>query len=138
MNVEGPRIDVNYIVVSIFSAVTSGAGGVFETVTCMSLSFMLIKLISYRHEAIGGSQTPFIPFGGGQAITLATSGAGVVTSFGGSEYTAATAAAASVASSLHSNAARGVEWVGFTSPMFFALLSVVGGTFFGAWITLFV
>ena len=45
--------------------------------------------------AIGGSLATVVTSEGGQAITLATSGAGKVTSFAGSEYTVATAAVAS-------------------------------------------
>jgi hypothetical protein len=41
--------------------------------------------------AIGGSVFTEVTQVGGSAITLATSGAGVVTSFGGSVYTAASA-----------------------------------------------
>jgi hypothetical protein len=46
--------------------------------------------------AIGGSLATVITSEGGQAITLATSGGGVVTSFAGHHYTVATAAASSI------------------------------------------
>jgi hypothetical protein len=48
--------------------------------------------------AIGGSVFTEVTSAGGGAITLASSGAGVVTSFAGSVYTVATSAASSAAS----------------------------------------
>jgi hypothetical protein len=49
--------------------------------------------------AIGGSVFTEITSAGGAAITLASSGAGVVTSFAGSVYTVATSAASAARSS---------------------------------------
>ncbi len=68
---------------------------------------------------------------GGEAITLAGSGAGRVTSFAGSEFTALTSAVSAAASN---NAAVGVFTL--NAPLLAGLLAVAGGTLVGAVLTI--
>lgn len=97
---------------------------------------------SYRdsqcHSAIGGQAATVVTSIGGEAITLAGSAGGHVTSFAGSEYTVATAAVASVVSSVTGsrNAAAGAHSLGFTPSVIMGLTTVVVGALVGAAITL--
>jgi len=79
--------------------------------------------------SVSGAVESIVTSVGGGAITLAASGSGVVTSFAGSQYTiiASPTNTANVAVRIHS--------VSF-APMLTALVTVVGGTLFGAWVTL--
>jgi len=82
--------------------------------------------------AVGGSLVTVLTSEGGQAVTLAGNGVGKVTSIAGSQYTVATAAIGSATS----NAAMSTHSIGFTKSALTGLASIVGGIFFGAWLTL--
>ena len=72
---------------SIFGEITSGAGGVFSTVTCQPSSILTPTLYLIQKIAVGGEAFTIITSEGGKGFTLATSGAGVATSVLGSVYT---------------------------------------------------
>lgn len=87
--------------------------------------------------AVGGHGATIITSVGGQAITLATSGAGVGTSVFGSFYTVATGAAASAASGVtHSNAANIGTPFGFTAAHAFGAVTIICSALVGALMTL--
>lgn len=77
-----------------------------------------------------GAAETIVASAGGAAYTLVTSGVGVVTSIGGSEFTV-------VASP--TSTPNGAGSVQSLSPIFLptlmTLVTVVGGTLLGAWIT---
>jgi len=103
---------------SVDGKVTSVAGGVYATVT-----------------SIAGKAETIVTSDGGAAITLATGAGAQVTSFAGSQYTVLQGAVAT--SSPSSNAATNLRSFGFaSSPVLTGLVTVVGGAFVGAWITL--
>ncbi|THH10529.1 hypothetical protein EW146_g8346 [Bondarzewia mesenterica] len=120
---------------SVFTEATSGGGQILTHVT-----------------SFGGKAFTEVSSVGGQVITLATSGAGVVTSFGGSVYTVATgnvvSAASSVASAASSAGSAASSAVTSASaghmampshigiPLLTSVAAIAGGIFFGAWTTL--
>lgn len=73
---------------SVFTDATSLGGVIATKVTCKREYSSLASLYSNSSPAIGGSLATVVTSEGGQAITLATSGAGRVTSFAGATYTA--------------------------------------------------
>ncbi len=83
-----------------------------------------------RRIAEGGHVFTVITSAGGEGFTLATSGAGEVTSVFGSVYTVATAAASSA------NAAVGAPSFGVTSSLLVGFATVILSTMIGAVITL--
>jgi hypothetical protein len=68
----------------------------------------------------------------GQAITLAASGAGALTSFAGSQYTVATAAAESIGTTPPNNHGAAT----FELPSLLGLVTVVGSAIVGALLTI--
>jgi len=80
---------------------------------------------------VGGVAETMVSSAGGPAVTLAPSGSGgVLTSLGGSEFTviAAPTGTANAATNVHSMTLK-------ASPVLAALVTVVGGTLLGAWLT---
>jgi hypothetical protein len=88
------------------------------------------KPLHISSVAINGVAESIVTSVGGPAITLAASGAGVVTSFAGSEFTviAGPTSTANAAVNVHSVTLN-------ASPVLTALITVVGGTLLGAWLT---
>lgn len=103
--------------------------GVFQTVTCIWI--YILESVSWLNFlfplAIGGKALTIVTSEGGDAITLATSGAGVVTSKFGSIYTVATAAAASAA---HNGAAT--PSTSMQAPLLIGIATVMISTMLGA------
>ncbi|KAN0100535.1 hypothetical protein V8E55_000519 [Tylopilus felleus] len=78
---------------------------------------------------VAGAAESVLTYAGGPAITLAPSGQGVVTTYGGSQFTViAPTSTANAATHVHAVTLKG-------SPVLAALLTVVGGTLLGAWLT---
>ena len=99
-------------------------------------SLLFSVLLMHPLLAVGGHAFTIVTSVGGQGLTLAESGAGVVTSVFGSVYTVATGAAASAASSAaSSNAAYGSP-LAFTSLHAVGIATVIGGALIGTLITL--
>jgi hypothetical protein len=91
------------------------------------MTFFLASELKYNFSpAAAGSIFTVVTSEGGEAITLAASGAGAVTSFAGSEWNVATSAL----SGGTSNAALGAK-ASFGMPGF-SIATVLGGAVFGA------
>jgi len=82
-------------------------------------------------SAIGGSAYTVITSQGGDAITLAASGAGVATSKFGSVYTVATAAVASATKKSAATPSANMQ-----APLLIGIATVIFSTMFGAFITI--
>ena len=105
-----------------------------------------MPLCSYSPAAIGGSLATIVTSEGGKAITLATSGAGVLTSFAGSVYNVATSDIASATSTSAGsststqtqtqNAALGLHAWSPSAQLFTGLLTVLVSMLCGAWVAL--
>ncbi|KAI0756308.1 hypothetical protein C8Q80DRAFT_22360 [Daedaleopsis nitida] len=100
---------------------TAGAGSIFGDVKTVV-------------ESVGGEAVTVITGAGGQAFTLASEGAGVVTSIGGSLYTVATGELPK--NTQTGNAALGVHAFSISAPLLGGLLTVLSGIFMGAWVVL--
>ncbi|KAI0800688.1 hypothetical protein C8Q74DRAFT_1364382 [Fomes fomentarius] len=85
-------------------------------------------------ESVGGEAKTIVTAAGGEAITLAADGAGVVTSFAGSVYTAATGEATSLKGI--GNAALGMNALYVSTPLVGGLLTVLASIVAGAWVAL--
>jgi len=78
-------------------------------------------------SAFGGSVFTVVTSNGGEAITLATSGAGVVTSFAGQKWTAATSAVDAAVTNNDDNAALSLTAFGFMPGAVTVLCSAIFG-----------
>ncbi|KAI0299926.1 hypothetical protein BC826DRAFT_1102568 [Russula brevipes] len=126
---------------SIFTDATSLGGEVATKVTCTSPPPFARRFHEPFYDvlgviAIGGQVFTEITSAGGAAITLAGSGAGVVTTFAGSVYTVATAAAASTGTGTGNAAVANVRSLHISAPVLAALATTAGGVILGAWVAI--